>query len=119
MARAVVTAVLLALVAVLTPAQSGPGHVGALAAPAQRAPAPLPGEGLSEEEPGRESRKGPELRAFSAVARAAGRHHRMGLAERAALRRAAPRLPEPARLDAATDHLHTRLTPSTLQVFRN
>ncbi|RKT53182.1 hypothetical protein [Saccharothrix australiensis] len=117
MARAVVAAVLLALVAVLTPAPSGPEHVLLTAVPGNRAP--TPNEALSEEEPNREHRKGPEPRTLSSAQRA-GHQHRACPSLRpgaAACARVEP--PEPVPLDPATDHLHTRLTPSTLQVFRN
>ncbi|WP_433269856.1 hypothetical protein ACQPZF_08150 [Actinosynnema sp. CS-041913] len=117
MARVVVTAVLLALVAVLTPSPAGADYVVAVAVTAHRTGVPV--EALSEEDPNRECRKGPEPRAFSAAGQRFGHQRQTGQADRAAGAYPAARLPEPVLLGAATDHLHTRLTPSSLQVFRN
>ncbi|CCH28838.1 hypothetical protein ABZ816_27945 [Actinosynnema sp. NPDC047251] len=112
MTRIAATAVLLALLAVLTPSLTGPGHPPVAGALGHRV---IAAEALSEEEPNRESRKVPETRAFSAVPQRFGPDRPAELRPRAATARA--RHPEPAPL--ATDHPRARLTPSALQVFRN
>ncbi|MEV0681152.1 hypothetical protein AB0I60_32000 [Actinosynnema sp. NPDC050436] len=112
MARVAVTAVLLALVAVLTPSPTGAGHLVALAATGHR---PAVTETLSEEEPNRESRKIPETRAFSAAAQRLGPDRPATTADYPAARRA--RHPEPA--PPARGRRPDRPTPSALQVFRN
>lgn len=112
MTRVAVTAVLLALVAVLTPSPVGAGHPLISTASGVRTQVP---EALSEEDPTREGRKTPETRAFSAAAQRSGSDRPAGAPLSAATARA--RHPEPAPL--ATDHPRARLTPSVLQVFRN
>ncbi|MEU4802628.1 hypothetical protein [Actinosynnema sp. NPDC023587] len=112
MTRVAVTAVFLALVAVLTPSQTGPGHLAALATTGHRITI---AEALSEEEPNRESRKVPEARTFSAASQRFGPDRSTEPPVRPAAGRA--RHTEPAPL--ATGHRPARLTPSALQVFRN
>ncbi|MCE6997834.1 hypothetical protein LZG04_23985 [Saccharothrix sp. S26] len=112
MARAVVVAIALALIAVLVPSPSGP--VGVLrTAPIGHTVA------TSEEEPAREGRTGAEPRSWTArpaPARPAADSSRV--------------VPVLRRVDASTgtdppvgrgrpDHLRSWSTPSALQVFRN
>ncbi|MBB5957819.1 hypothetical protein FHS29_004414 [Saccharothrix tamanrassetensis] len=117
MARFAVTAVLLALVAVLTPSSSGADPVSAIAVAGHRTAALA--EALSEEDPNRECRKGPEPRAFSAATQRSRHHRNADRVDRSAGAGVALPAPEPVPLAAATDHLRTRRTPSALQVFRN
>ena len=115
MARVVVVAIALALVAVLAPAPFG--HVGVVrAAPVGHA------AGGSEEEPARECRKGPEPRSWSTrswPARPAARsHHNAPGDVPGTTRRAAARTTPPVGR-GREEHLRSWTTPSALQVFRN
>src|SRR5690349_14198480 len=111
MARVVVVAIALALVAVLAP--SPPGAVGVVrAAPVGHAVAG------SEEEPARECRNGPEPRSWSTrswPARGVPRSDRgtPGTARRATAG------PVPPVGRGREEHLRSWTTPSALQVFRN
>ncbi|XVV05462.1 hypothetical protein ACQPW3_08755 [Actinosynnema sp. CA-248983] len=114
MKRVAVFAALLALLAVLTPSPTGPvplvvtGHhpVAAMPAPA-------------EEDPNRECRSAPEPRTCASSSQRPGSAQRPGAPDRAPTGRTPAPLTRPAPRADAPDHLHTRLTPPVLQVFRN
>ena len=111
MARVVVAAIALVLVAVLAPSPFG--HVGL----ARAAPVGHTAAG-PEEEPARECRKGPESRSCSTrswPARPVARPHRdvPGTTRRATVSTSPP----VGR--GREEHLRSWTTPSALQVFRN
>jgi hypothetical protein len=112
MKRVAVFAALLALVAVFTPSPTGPAHA-VVAGYQVTTPPP------SEEDPNRECRKGPEPRTCASSTPRPGAGHRTGVPDRAPTGRAPSRAAHLLPRVAAADHLHTRLTPPVLQVFRN
>ncbi|MFI9813663.1 hypothetical protein [Saccharothrix variisporea] len=113
MKRVAAFAALLALVAVFTPSPTGPVHLAAVSGYQATTPAP------SEEEPNRECRKGPEPRTCASSTQRPGAARREQAPDGVPVGRAPIRAAHLLPRVAAADHLHTRLTPPVLQVFRN
>ncbi|CAL9599415.1 hypothetical protein SUDANB95_05361 [Actinosynnema sp. ALI-1.44] len=114
MKRVAVFAALLALLAVFTPSPTGPvHHVVAGLQPVTALPAP------SEEDPNRECRSAPEPRTCASSGHRPGAAQRPTPPDRVPTGRTPVHAARPAPRADAPDHLHTRLTPPVLQVFRN